>query len=121
MLDLKLLEYCAGVPSAIKRRGNVGRYLARRSMENDLPSEIIWRTQKAGSASPAIDNFVFKENYLIDLIKNLRLNPRLLNIVGSLDFAKFNADNSLIKIMNRLAGVHIVEINELYKLQTGKY
>lgn len=45
--DIRLLEFCLGVPSRLKVRDGYSRYLIRKGLDGILPPEIQWRTTKA--------------------------------------------------------------------------
>jgi asparagine synthase (glutamine-hydrolysing) len=51
LLDHKLVEFCAALPSSLKLRGMTGKYLFKRAMEGTLPSDIIYR-KKMGFPVP---------------------------------------------------------------------
>ena len=51
LLDHKLMERVATMPSSIKLRGRVGKYILKKSMEPVLPREILYR-RKQGFAIP---------------------------------------------------------------------
>ena len=50
-LDHELVEFCAGIPPALKLRGLKEKYVLRRAMRRDLPPEIVWR-RKRGLGAP---------------------------------------------------------------------
>src|SRR5262249_22550863 len=45
LLDHKLMELIAGMPSNLKLRGITGKYVFKRALEKDLPNEIIHRNK----------------------------------------------------------------------------
>lgn len=45
-MDRRLVEFCVGVPGALKLHDGYGRYLARLGMEGILPPEVQWRGDK---------------------------------------------------------------------------
>src|SRR5438876_2563874 len=51
LLDHKLMELAASMPSTLKLKGSVGKYIFKKVMEKHLPSEIIYRN-KMGLAIP---------------------------------------------------------------------
>ena len=51
LLDHKLMELAASMPSTLKLKGSVGKYIFKKVMEKHLPSEIIYRN-KMGFAIP---------------------------------------------------------------------
>jgi asparagine synthase (glutamine-hydrolysing) len=50
-LDHRLVEFAASLPSSMKIKGNVGKYILKKAAQKYLPSEIINR-QKKGFAVP---------------------------------------------------------------------
>lgn len=46
-LDHKLIEFSVTVPPSLRLHGLTGKYLVRKSMENKLPREIVWRKKHA--------------------------------------------------------------------------
>jgi len=55
-LDHKLMELAATMPSHLKLRGNIGKYVLKGALQNDLPESIIHR-KKMGFAVPLSDWF----------------------------------------------------------------
>ncbi len=56
LLDHKLVEWLATVPSSLKRRGETGKYLLKKSMEPYLSKDVLYR-EKRGFAVPLADWF----------------------------------------------------------------
>ena len=50
-LDLELVDFAARIPARFKQRGAVGKWVFKRSMEQYLPHEVIYRP-KAGFTAP---------------------------------------------------------------------
>lgn len=50
-LDHKLAEFCAQIPPSLKMKRRQEKYILRRSLERDLPPEIVWR-RKFGMVAP---------------------------------------------------------------------
>src|SRR5207249_7166778 len=46
LLDHRLLEFAARVPSSLKLRGNISKYLLRRLLERRLPRSIVQRAKQ---------------------------------------------------------------------------
>jgi asparagine synthase (glutamine-hydrolysing) len=78
LLDHKLMERVATMPSSIKLRGGVGKYILKKSMESILPREILYR-RKQGFAIP-IDRWF--RNELKDLAYEslFRSNDGILDV-----------------------------------------
>lgn len=51
-LDFRLVEYILSLPINFKMRYGWTKWILRKSFENDLPSEIIWRKDKKGFTTP---------------------------------------------------------------------
>jgi asparagine synthase (glutamine-hydrolysing) len=51
LLDHKLMELTASMPSSLKLKGSVGKYIFKKVMEKHLPADIIYR-KKMGFAIP---------------------------------------------------------------------
>ena len=50
-LDPDLMRFAAGLPTELKQRGSVGKWLFKKTMEVHLPREIIYRP-KTGFGAP---------------------------------------------------------------------
>jgi asparagine synthase (glutamine-hydrolysing) len=51
LMDHHLVEWLAGLPTSFKIRGTEGKYLLKKSLEDRLPPEVLYR-QKMGFAVP---------------------------------------------------------------------
>jgi asparagine synthase (glutamine-hydrolysing) len=51
LLDIELVEFAARIPSRLKQKGMVGKYIFRKAMEQDLPHDVIYR-EKTGFGAP---------------------------------------------------------------------
>ncbi len=51
LLDHRLVEFAARLPETMRVRGSVGKYLLKRSLEDRLPNEILYRP-KQGFVTP---------------------------------------------------------------------
>ena len=56
LLDHELVEWSAGLPPSLKRRGRTGKYLLKKAMEPYLPADILYRPKK-GFAVPLLKWF----------------------------------------------------------------
>ena len=54
LLDVELIEFYLSVPSRMKRRRGIGRYLFRDSMAGLLPDQIRWSEAPRTSANPSV-------------------------------------------------------------------
>jgi len=59
LLDHKLMERVASMPSSFKLQGTTGKYILKKAMERDLPKDILYR-RKQGFAVP-LDRWFRKE------------------------------------------------------------
>lgn len=51
-LSHELVEFVFSLPSNLKIHNGFTKYILRKSMENQLPDEIVWRTDKVGYEPP---------------------------------------------------------------------
>jgi asparagine synthase (glutamine-hydrolysing) len=51
-LDYRLVEFATSASTAIKLHDGWGKYLLRKSMEDRMPSDIVWRKHKFGFEAP---------------------------------------------------------------------
>jgi asparagine synthase (glutamine-hydrolysing) len=45
-MDQKLVEFLLTLPQSFKQKGNEGKYILKKLMENKLPQDIIYRPKK---------------------------------------------------------------------------
>ena len=72
LLDHRLMEFLATVPSTLKLRNGRGKYLLQRAMSQDLPGEILTR-KKMGFGVP-LGAWLRRE--LRDMTRDVLLGPR---------------------------------------------
>jgi asparagine synthase (glutamine-hydrolysing) len=72
LLDHRLMEFLATVPSSLKLRHGSGKYLLHRAMASDLPGEILTR-KKMGFGVPLAAWF---RRELRDMTRDVLLGPR---------------------------------------------
>ncbi len=82
LLDHELVEWIATLPSDFKLRGTEGKYIFKKSLEDQLPHDILYR-QKMGFGVPLANWF---RNELKDKIKQTILSDTML------DSGYFNKD-----------------------------
>jgi asparagine synthase (glutamine-hydrolysing) len=75
ILDHKFVEWLAGLPPELKLRGREGKYLFKKSLESQLPDEILYRP-KMGFAVPLASWF---RGPLRDRVKTALLGPCMLD------------------------------------------
>jgi asparagine synthase (glutamine-hydrolysing) len=82
LLDHRLMELAASIPSRMKLRGTNGKYILKKAMSNVLPADVLYR-RKQGFAVP-LDRWFRKEikdmayEEIIEQQDGI-LNPKLLN------------------------------------------
>ena len=54
-LDHRLVESVLSLPEELKMKNGWSKYILRKSIENKLPSEVVWRKDKIGFATPQED------------------------------------------------------------------
>jgi asparagine synthase (glutamine-hydrolysing) len=52
LLDVKLIEYYYNLPTILKYKNGIGRYLLRKAIEDLVPDELCWRTQSISNTIP---------------------------------------------------------------------
>ena len=72
LLDHRLMELVATIPSGLKLRDGTGKYLLKRAMANDLPPEILTR-KKMGFGVPLGAWF---RRELRDMTRDVLLGPQ---------------------------------------------
>lgn len=82
LLDRRLAEFCANVPSALKiKDGSDVKYIFKKTMQNVLPDEIIFRKDKLGHSIP-LKNWMrdnsFVRGWMLDLLSESSLKKRSL-------------------------------------------
>lgn len=90
-LDLELVEHAARVPSGLKQRGRIGKWVLKKSMEPYLPHDVIYRP-KTGFGAPLRR---WMRHELLPVMKDL-LSTESLNRRGVFDPAAVHrliADN----------------------------
>lgn len=74
LLDHKLVEFIASVPTRYKLEGNIGKAIFKKMFENKLPHEVLYR-KKRGFEIPVSSWF---RNELAEYVKNVLLSSKLL-------------------------------------------
>jgi len=74
-LDVKLVEIFHSLPSFLKYRKGVGRYLFRLAMTNKIPDEVCWLDDKASVAVPNVPfRFLLNRIEFEEIINEGRMN-----------------------------------------------
>jgi asparagine synthase (glutamine-hydrolysing) len=74
-LDYRVIEYAATIPSNMKLRGGVVKWILKRAMQDRLPSEILTR-KKLGFPTPLA--FMLQRD-LSGYLRDLLLSPKCIN------------------------------------------
>lgn len=99
LLDLDLIEHAFSLPDKFKQKGNIGKYIFKKSMESYLPRNVIYRP-KTGFGSPlrtwinqsmrvAIDDLLSESSirsrgiFNYSVVKSLREQNRLGRVDAS--------------------------------------
>jgi len=80
LLDYRLIEYCATLPSDLKFKGTSDtKYIFRKAMENLLPDEIVHRKDKLGHSIP-LKNWMRKDErvkeFIMDYVSDAAIKQR---------------------------------------------
>lgn len=108
-LDHELVEFCAGIPPALKMRGIRGKYILRRAMRDVLPVEIL-RRRKHVLSSPFEGWSCGLPEFAVELLSENRLrekgyfNPKFVaHMLEEHRAGKVNYGKSLMGVL----GVHL--------------
>jgi asparagine synthase (glutamine-hydrolysing) len=74
-LDYRVIEFAATIPSNMKLRGGVGKWILKRAMKHRLPNEILTR-KKMGFPTPLA---LMLQRDLLDYLRGLLLSSECLN------------------------------------------
>lgn len=80
MLDARLIQYGATIPSTMKIRGRSDtKYILKKTMEDSLPREIVYRKDKLGHSIP-LKNWMREDvrvkSFMMDILTPERLKKR---------------------------------------------
>lgn len=80
MLDHRLIEYCATLPSEVKYKGwSDTKYIFKKTMEGVLPDEIVFRKDKLGHSIP-LKNWIRDDkkvkSFVLDYVSEETINKR---------------------------------------------
>jgi len=80
MLDHKLVEFCASMPTAMKIRGWFDtKYIFKKAMERTLPHDIVYRKDKLGHSIPLknwMRDHAGVREFVLDLLSRDTINKR---------------------------------------------
>jgi len=63
LLDYRLVEFCCNLPLSIKVNNGYTKNILRKSMDNRLPKEVVWRKHKVGINAP-LQNWFENDRFL---------------------------------------------------------
>ena len=109
-LDHKLVEFAASIPPHFKIRRLTGKYLVRKSMEQFLPKEIVWRKKKA-LRTPVAEIFLQKDSpkYIKELLSYQSIKKKgYFNPEAVLKLTKRITHRNL-SVTNETKGIALVE------------
>jgi len=86
-LDYRLVELALSLPSDVKIRDGWTKYVLRKSMEDILPTEVSWRTNKFGFEAPADDWLSEYRNEMQRTIDGSALIAEIANTTADLSDA----------------------------------
>lgn len=93
-LDFELVKLMNALPTNMKIRGNIQKYILKKAMEGKLPKEVIYRS-KAGFALPIRSWFKEKNSFVEYYFNRERLSKQDI----------FNVEEILILYQEQLSGV----------------
>ncbi|MFC2152303.1 asparagine synthase-related protein [Bacteroidota bacterium] len=87
LLDKRLIEYYLAIPTRLKARNGIGRYIIRRAIEGIVPERIQWRNDKSGATIPTVFMRMMNDTEEIREIINRAKSNQL--ITKYIDFEKY--------------------------------
>ncbi|PLX18270.1 MAG: hypothetical protein C0597_06315 [Marinilabiliales bacterium] len=79
LLDIRLIEYYLSVPTRLKARNGIGRYIIRRTIEGIVPEKIQWRNDKSGATIPTVFMRTMNDSNIIDEIIQKAKSNKIIN------------------------------------------
>lgn len=77
-LDHRLVEYSIALNTSAKINGGWSKYILRKSIENQLPQNVVWRKYKLGFVTPQREWKTTLKDSLLDEIKQINI-PDIFN------------------------------------------
>jgi asparagine synthase (glutamine-hydrolysing) len=74
-LDYRLVEFAVSLPTSLKIKNGWTKYILRKAIEDQLPSNIVWRKNKFGFEAP---DKIWLNNYSIEMLNEIKAS-KLLN------------------------------------------
>ena len=82
LLDIRLIEFYLSVPTRLKARNGIGRYLIRRTIEGIVPEKIQWRNDKSGATIPTVHmRMVNDSEHILEIIKRAKSNKLITQYI----------------------------------------
>ncbi len=82
LLDIRLIEYYLSVPTRLKARNGIGRYLIRRSLEGIVPEKIQWRNDKSGATIPTVHMRMMNDSeQILEIITRAKSNKLITQYI----------------------------------------
>lgn len=125
-LDFRLVEYTSQLPITYLIRNGWHKWILRKSLEDLLPADVLWRKRKMGFPFP-YETFYQKNKNIIDLIFNNSENPYLnfnksekfrnnWNVISFILWYEYfiNRNYKLFEEIERLANTKLVKHDNSY-------
>ncbi len=82
LLDIRLIEFYLSVPTRLKARNGIGRYLIRRTIEGIVPEKIQWRNDKSGATIPTVHMRMVNDwEQILEVIKRAKSNKLITQYI----------------------------------------
>lgn len=81
LLDRDLVEFFIAVPSVVKWRGGIGRWLFRRSIEGFVPDQIAWSNRRASANPGSVLRLRRAAPHLVERLRSLPSDSRVFDFV----------------------------------------
>ena len=113
-LDHRLVEFTMNLPACYKIHDGWTKYIARKSFENELPQNIVWRRDKLGFPSP--DEYYFAGElypYFVSCIRSAKYLLEHLGINTEINKNQIKQNTSYyIRVLNLAIWYRIFHSNE---------
>lgn len=94
-LDYKLVELAVSLNDSYKVNNGWTKYILRKSMENHLPDEIIWRKNKIGFEAP-VNSWLSNKSEIMNVINK----SQIIRKISDREFKNSEDNNLLWKLFN---------------------
>ena len=103
-IDIKLLEFCAGIPDDQFLRPDNDRYLIRRLMKNKLPQEILENKKKGKQSADILMRLKNSISQYVELIQKMK-ESELCRLV--IDIKKMSDELNQLSLLNEKINLEI--------------